>query len=252
MLVLRRAVACAMAGCLPVSGCVISDDLSPEDGGAVSYYQTSGFRGNRLLSLIAFEGGLVYGFYQSDFAAPVFPEYAYAGFFVARPQSGDDASPKEGMEFDFDAHTAIAVTLAASITSGDKFSGVLRGSTDRQPDTIFAARSSVSDIRTNTTTLGGDYDYQARSPRGSFVGVSTVSAEMTLHSQYSADCTVEAALRPRPLGNLYAVTAQIGPACSVGNGSFSGYGVQAYATGNVYLLLTNATGEGIMLLLTRR
>lgn len=63
----------AIALSLLLASCGGGGNETPADSGPVTYYGDSSFRGNHPLPLMVFEGGLVYGFYQSDFSVPLFP-----------------------------------------------------------------------------------------------------------------------------------------------------------------------------------
>lgn len=245
-----------VAGLLSVAtlmtGCGGSSEPLLEDEGKVGLYSST-FRRNQTLSLMTFEGGLTYGFYQSDFTGQHFPEYAYAGFFLARPQSPGGGSDRKGVEFYFDAESSSPISLSPPIE--DAANSASLATTLHTPtygsEPISALKASVDQLPTDTTTLPGEYVLQARSNVGSFKGIGTLSSMQTLAATDGANCHIDATLSPRSLGNIYTVHAMVGPHCAIGSGEFSGHGLQAYAAKNVFLLLTNpTTNVGILLLLS--
>ena len=103
--------ASALAFLLPACG---GDDTVRSDEGVARFYYTPFFRDGRLLTLVTFEGGLVYGFYQSDFRAPTYPDYAYAGFFAAQLSPAHVGPPSRvGTEYRFDEKEVASVVQAA-------------------------------------------------------------------------------------------------------------------------------------------
>lgn len=250
MHIVAAASVCLLASVMLV-GCGGSHDGLAEDGGRVSYYSAPDFRKFQLLSVLAFEGGLTYGFYQSDFTASPTPEFAYQGFFVARPAAGEGGTELQGIEFNFDELTASTIRLRTAGTDESTFRAVLSDRDSGTPETIVASSASVGTLPTDPSALAGTYTVQARSSAASIFGTATAGYSGDLKIELSSTCAAEATLKPRPLGNLYDVTAQFVGRCALGGGPYTGHGVQAYSTGNVYLLLTKPSGIGLLLLLSR-
>lgn len=59
-------------------------------------------------------------------------------------------------------------------------------------------------------------------------------------------------LQARSNGNVYDVTATLGPGCPIASGLFTGQAIQAYVAGNVFVLLESPNQGGVMLLLGDR
>jgi hypothetical protein len=236
-----RNAALSLASLALTSACGGGSDLRPDEGVA-RFYDTQFFRGTRSLALLTFEGGLVYGFYQSDFAAPTYPEYAYAGFFVAQPPSGI------GTEYNFESGEVSAIRLELSAQSGSNVFGTLKEVPPSEDATFSARESANAQLPTDPGMLPGAYTVQARAPSASFKATAALDAAGNL-SIASGACTVAAKLSPRQLGNLYNAVGAIAPGCNLGAGAFSGHAVQAHVTRNIYLLLTAPGQQGVMLLL---
>ena len=166
--------------------CEGSSDPLREDEGKVSYYST-GFSRSQSLFLIAFEGGLTYGFYQSDFSNPNYPEYAYAGFFVAHPQVSNFGENRLGWDFDFDAESVSPIELSPAIENGATITTTLQTQTHGK-ESIVGSKASVSELPTDTASLPGDYALQARSSVGSFKGNATLSSARALVATDLASC----------------------------------------------------------------
>jgi hypothetical protein len=245
--------ACMAVSAWALAACGGGGDSEPlrADAGPVKYHSQMYFRENRLLLLMSFEGGLVYGFYQSDFTAVEYPAYAYAGLVVARRAPGEAAGgPVEGVEHSFEEGIARPVRLTLAI---DEF-GVAQGSLTPLPggpaSPIVAFESDVSTLPTDTSRLNGDFAVQGRSVGGSLKFGARVT-EGRLSAVAEGGCAIEASLQPRPLGNLHDVQALLGPGCPLGAGSFAGHAFQAYNTDNVYVFLESSSGGALMLLLSR-
>jgi hypothetical protein len=234
-------VALSLAVLQLASACGGDHDLRPDEG-AARFYDTQFFRGTRALALLTFEGGLVYGFYQSDFATPAYPEYAYAGFFVAQLPSGI------GTEYNFEGGEVSEVGLELGAQSGSNLFGTLK-QVPPSEDSAFSVRESANaQLPTDPVSLPGAYAVQARAPGASFKAGGVLDAVGNL-SVTSGACTLTAKLLPRQLGNLYDAAGTLGPNCNIGTGAFSGHAIQAYVTRNIYLLLTAPGQQGVMLLL---
>ena len=234
-------VALSLALLSLASACGGDHDLRPDEG-AARFYDTQSFRGTRALALLTFEGGLVYGFYQSDFAASTYPEYAYAGFFVAQPPLGI------GTEYNFEDGEASAIRLELGTQSGSNVFGTLKQVPPSEDSTFSVRESANAQLPTDPALLPGAYSTQARAPGESFKAAGVLDAVGNL-SVTSGACTVVAKLSPRQLGNLYDAAGTIGPNCNLGTGSYSGHAMQAHVTRNIYLLLTAPGQQGVMLLL---
>lgn len=205
----------------------------------MSFYSDAPFRGNRPLSLILFEGGLVYGFYQSDYSAAVFPQFAYAGFFVGTADApGDAAATYRITDFDFDAKSANAGTLTLTGGGSTTVSGQLSVSSGAT-DSIGGAYASVSTAPTDTATLARAYGGYIRSVAGGAALAATLTAAGQLSASTSTGCSVSATLKPRPLGNLYDVKANLGTSCPAPVGPYRGHAFQSLLSRNVYLMLTS-------------
>jgi hypothetical protein len=231
-----------------LAACGGSDTLQP-DGGAARFDSTFFFRGGRLLALVTFEGGLVYGFYQSDFAAPTYPDYAYAGFFTARLDTQRrEAFLRVGTEYRFDERDAVPIELRLATPVGDTVFGILAQVNTGEESTFSVRESTNSRLPTDLTTLPGAYSVQARSPSSSFKATGSIDADGRL-SVATGNCSIEATLSPRQLGNLYDAVATVGSGCHLGEGRYTGHALQAYGLRNFYVFLTAPGRGGIMLLL---
>ena len=238
----------ATALALVLVACGGSDTLRPDEGAARFDY-TYFFRDGRFLALLTFEGGLVYGFYQSDFAAPTYPEYAYAGFFTASHSSRYNQDlVRVGTEYRFDERDAISIKLRLADPSGDTVFGILTQANGGEESPFSVRESTNSQLPTELATLPGAYAVQARSASGSFKASGTVDAHGRL-SIASGLCSIETSLSPRLLGNLYDVVAIVSSGCQLGEGSYTGHALQAYGLSNLYVFLTAPGRNGIMLLL---
>jgi hypothetical protein len=228
----------AVALALVLTACGGGDGDSPADSGAVSYYSDSFFRGNHSLSLILFEGGLVYGFYQSDYSAAVFPQFVYAGFFVGTTDAPPNASATYRItDFNFDDKVANPATLTLTAQGSTQVSGQLAvpgGASD-----AIVARSETSTTPTVTATLGGTYGGYIRSVDGGSALSASLSAAGQLSASTAGGCTFTATLTPRELGNLYDTEATLSAACPSPAGHYRGHALQSYGTRNVYLMLVD-------------
>ena len=242
-----RKIASSLAFITLVSACGGGRDLWPNEG-TVRFYDTQFFRGNRLLGLLTFEGGLIYGFYQSDFSAPTYPEYTYAGFFVAQPAPQQGPTVRAGTEYNFDDGEVSAIRLELGAQSGDNVFGTLTQVPTSAESTFSARESGNSQLATDPASLPGTYAVQARSPGASIKATGVLDAAGNL-SVGTGACAMEAKLSPRQFGNLYDVAATLAPNCNLGAGAFTGHAIQAFVTRNVYLLLTAPGQGGVMLLL---
>ena len=192
---------------------------------------------------------MVYGFYQSDFAAPTYPEYAYAGFFTASHSSRYNQDlVRVGTEYRFDERDAISVKLQLADPSGDTVFGILTQANGGEESPFSVRESTNSQLPTELATLPGAYAVQARSASGSFKASDTVDAHGRL-SIASGLCSIETSLSPRLLGNLYDVVAIVSSGCQLGEGSYTAHALQAYGLSNLYVFLTAPGRNGIMLLL---
>jgi hypothetical protein len=233
---------------LALAACGGSDTLQSDEGAARFDY-TYFFREGRLLALVTFEGGLVYGFYQSDFSAPTYPEYVYAGFFTARLDTlRDEALLRVGTEYRFEERNAVPIELRLAAPSGDTVFGILTQVNTGEESPFSVRESTNSRLPTDPTTLPGAYAVQARSPSSSFKATGTVDADGRL-SVATGNCSLEAVLSPRQLGNLYDAVATVGSGCQIGEGRYTGHALQAYGLPNFYVFLTAPGRGGIMLLL---
>lgn len=242
-----RSTASSLAFLVLASACGGGSDLRPDEG-AVRFYSDQSFRSHQPLALLTFEGGLVYGFYQSDFRAPVFPEYVYAGFFVAQPASQLESGLRAGREYSFDAGEVSSVQLELEAPFPDSILGRLTQVSTSESATFSALESADSERPTDRAALPGTYAVQARSSEASFKASGTVDASGNL-SLIAGACTVTAELSPRRLGNLYDAAATLSADCPLGAGPFSGHAVQSYGARNVFLMLTAPGRRGVMLLL---
>ena len=236
-----RSAASTFTLVLLAAACGGGHDLQPDDG-AARFYDTPFFRGGRSLAVLTFEGGLTYGFYQSDFSEPPYPEYVYAGFFVSQAPSG------AGSDYDFENGATTSIQLELGTQAGTDVRGTIRRPPPMEDFPFTIRESANARLPTNPVSLPGTYAVQARGPAASFKAVATLDQAHNL-SVTSGACTLAAKLSPRRLGNLYDVTATIGPSCGLGEGAFSGHAVQAYVTPNIYLFLTAPGQHGVMLLL---
>jgi hypothetical protein len=107
-------------------GCGGSDSAADGDQGAVRYYSTLYFQQNQLLALMSFDGGFIYGFYQPDLSTPVYPDFAYAGFFVVKRDSSASPENRVGTNFDFDAHARSDVSLLNVDANDLRFTATLQ------------------------------------------------------------------------------------------------------------------------------
>jgi hypothetical protein len=249
---------------LASSGCGGSEDngtiaAQSEDAGPVRFLSTSyNFRGNQLLLLMSFAGGLTYGFYQADFTRPSY-EYAYDGMFVVRRLPGARSSdPTIGLDYDFQNGTTRPATLA--LAAPNEFGIALGALTNvvavppantTVTEPIGARESDNASLDTNPTTLSGTYAVQGRSVNASLKFPARID-NGRLTAMAADGCALEATLQPRPKGNVYDVKATFGPGCPIAAGAFEGHALQAYVADNVILLLESPTQGGVMLLLGSR
>ena len=225
-----------LAGALILASCG-GGDVSPTDSGLVAYYGTYGFRGSRLLALIVFEGGLVYGFYQSDFTSAIFPEFAYAGFFVGESSSpGEAKATYRGYDYDFERKTTYPSVVTLEVSPA-RLDGLLKDA-GRDDDT-FAAYSFAETSTTPTIprTLR-DYDGYIRTVNQSMSIQASLSVAGVFSLSDGAGCTVRGNLAPRPIGNLLDAEATFSASCAAPAGRYTGHALQAFNANNVYVMLT--------------
>jgi hypothetical protein len=239
----RRAVAGLLRALTVLSAFVLvacggTDAVLEEDQGTVRFYATS-FSRSDSLALIQFEGGLIYGFYQSDISRPTYPEFAYAGFFVSGPDHA-------GYDFDFDAKARIPISLLGFSATEKALDATLHAASG--DESLVAPRAPGDTLATDTSLLPGTYAVQVRSVRGGLKGAASVDTNGTLSAALADGCVIAVKLASRPLANLYDAAATIGIGCPLGSGAFSGHALQNAATRNVYVLLVSPAGEGLMLL----
>jgi hypothetical protein len=196
------------------------------------------FRDNHSLSLMLFEGGLVYGIYQSNYKSEVSPEFVYAGFFVGttNDQLGG-ASTYRTTDFNFEDHASTAATLKLVGRGSESVDGQLTISGGAS-DIIGATSGDASTMSTDTTTLAGTYVGYLRSVSGGVTLSASIDATGKLSATALAGCSISATLKPRKLGHLYDAEATIGASCPSPAGRYVGHGMQSFGTRNVYLMLT--------------
>lgn len=237
------AIACAVLA----SACGGSDDTSRPDDGPVRYYDTN-FRQNQLVSLVSFGGGLVYGFYQEDFSQPQYPDFAYAGFFIATHDASlPSSSNRVGRDYRFDSAEVVPISLVDFNATGEALAGKIESA--QGVETLYASRATVDELATNTAQLIGTYAVQARSTADSRKGTASISPTGDLAANLPGGCSVSGKLVPRATGNLYDATVTFSPTCTLARGPLDGHALQSYSSRNTYLLLTAESGVGVLLLL---
>jgi hypothetical protein len=166
--IVRGACMTAVVSGLAACGGGGGNESPRADAGPVRYHWQTFFRDGRALFLMSFEGGLVYGFYLSDFTAVEYPSYAYAGLFIARRPAGVPAgSPVSGVEHSFEEGAALPVQLTLAINEYGVALGSLTRSNAGTTSPIGGPESEVSGLATDTSRLSGDYAVQGRSVGGS-------------------------------------------------------------------------------------
>jgi len=233
-----------------------TETVLPEDSGPVRYLSQPSFRGQRLLLLMSFKGGLTYGFYQFDSASPVPIGYAYAGLFIVkRPPDASEKEPASGLDFNFEQGLSSEATLVLSPPNEHGITlGTLRVSSARSPAStpevteLALTESHNSTLDTSSARLAGTFAAQGRSTSGSLRFAATIE-NGRLRAAAVDGCEIDARLVPRPKGNLYDVTANLGVGCALGAGDFSGHALQDYLVGNVFVFLESPQRAGVMLLL---
>lgn len=232
-----------------------------EDGGEAAFYNTYFYRGNRLLALVTFEGGLVYGLYQDDFSAPPVSEFSYAGFFVGkRTLSRGSTQTYAGVDFNFESGTVDPMDLSLSISLRESqvvpnrviaFGELHRPG--QEADIISATRADeAAAAQTDTSRMAGGYSGYARSVGDGLQVTAAVDAGGAFHVESVAGCTISGTLSARPLGNLFDATAAMGKACPSEAGSYAGHALRVPSTGQLLVVLTSERREnGTLLVLLR-
>lgn len=233
---------------LSVAGCGDSGDDRRVDDGPVKYYSAT-FRQSQLVSLMSFDGGLVYGFYQDDFTQPQFPEFAYAGFFVASPSaSAPDAKTRIGQDYRFNTRETVRLSLVDLHATDRDLTASIQS--NLETEALVASRAPIDELSTDTSTLQGDYAVQARSTIDSRKGTASIDPAGSVRIDLPDGCIVTGSLNGRRKGNLYDAGLTFSASCSVANGLHVGHAFQRYSTRNTYVLLTSKSGSGVLLLLS--
>ncbi|MFM2059321.1 MAG: hypothetical protein RLY71_3706 [Pseudomonadota bacterium] len=237
-----------IAFALLASGCGGSDGPMRTDFGKVHYYDTN-FRQNQLVSLMMFEGGLVYGFYQDELPQQPSPEFTYAGFFVAsRGAQGSSDSVRVGKDYRFNTRETFAISLSDFAATDQALSFGIES--NQGTENLQASRETTDELDTNSASLPGTYLVQARSTVESLKGNASIGESGALQIELPGACQVTGLLAARPKGNLYDTSVKFASGCSLASGKFSGHAFQSFLTGVTYVMLTSTTGDGVLLLLT--
>jgi hypothetical protein len=156
--IVRGACMAAVVSGLAACGGGGGNESPRADAGPVRYHWKTFFRDGRALFLMSFEGGLVYGFYQSDLTAVEYPSYAYAGLFIARRPAGVPAgSPVSGVEHSFEEGAALPVQLTLAINEYGVALGSLTRSNAGTTSPIGGPESEVSGLATDTVLGSGSH-----------------------------------------------------------------------------------------------
>ena len=221
-------------------GCGGSDADGPDqtDSGTAEYYATYWLSDYRPLYLMRFEGGLVYGFYLSDYGGQTFPEFPYAGFFVAHADSpGPLPATYRGYEFDFDGKAKLPVQLDLLGVSGNWIDGAYkRGSDEVAP--LFPSWYATVETDPTKHTLAGSYGGYVRAVAASSSVEATLDEGGTLALKTATGCRIEGKLTARPLGNLYQTEVTLGSQCPAPAGHYAGHAFQSW-TRDVFIMLAS-------------
>lgn len=242
-----------IAALLVLASCGGGDSTGDDAGDPIAYYSTMTYRDNRILALMVFEGGPVYGFFQSDSNAPEPPEFVYAGFFVGQLDSQPPPQSRyKGQEFDFDRKAASPVEVTLEGLPLQSVSGSIRRETGGS-DTFTASYAAAARRPTDTSMLAGHYTGKLRSVTEEGSLQASVDAEGNLSATMPGGCTVTTQLKARPRGNAYDAEAVLGPLCPTLAGRYTGRASQSWANDNIYVMLTSEGFEkGVFLHLFSR
>ena len=243
-----------IAALLVLASCGGGDSTGNDAGDPVAYYSTMTYRGSRILALMVFEGGPVYGFFQSDYVnAPQTPEFVHAGFFVGQLDSQPPPlSRYKAREFDYERKAAGPVDVTLEGLSLQSVSGSIQreiGSSD-----TFTATYAADALKpTDTSMLAGRYTGTLRSVSEEGTLQASVDADGTLSATMPGGCTVTTQLKARPRGNAYDAEAVLGPLCPTLAGHYAGRALQSWANNNLYVMLTSeGFDKGVFLHLFNR
>lgn len=229
-----------IAALLVLASCGGGDSTGNDAGSPVAYYSTMTYRNDRILALMVFEGGPVYGFFQSDYYnAPEPPQFVYAGFFVGQLDSQPPPlSRYKGQEFDFDRKAAGPVEVTLEGLSLQSVSGSIRHEAGSS-DTFTANYSATARKPTDTSMLAGRYTGTLRSVTEEGSLQASVDADGNLSATMPGGCTVTTQLKARPQGNAYDAEAVLGPLCPTLAGHYTGRAAQSWGNDNIYVMLTS-------------
>lgn len=253
----RLVAACALTATLLLGACGGGGDDAPEpaDDGPVTYASDSFYRGHRALNLMMFEGGRLYGLYQSDYSAPKLPTYVQAGFFVAqRVSQAPYRAVYRGRDFDFERQQTFDIELTVTRDAPPwPASPYLAGQIDRQPstasDSFYATTlEDASGASADRARLPGRYEGQWQTVRQRGLVEATIDEAGGLIVRAPDGCTLVARLTGRPDDDLLDVEATVSDGCSLPRGGHEGHALHG-GNENVYVLLGQPDGDGDGLML---
>ena len=243
-----------IAALLALASCGGGDTTGNDAVDPVAYYSTMTYRDSRILALMVFEGGPLYGFFQvADYTVQEPPAFVYAGFFVGQLDSQPPPlSRYKGYEFDFDRKEAGPVEVTLEGLSLQSVSGSIQREVG-QSDTFTASSAAAALRSTDTSMLAGHYTGTLRSVTEEGHLQASVDAEGNLSATMPSGCTVTTQLKARPRANLYDAEAVLGPLCPTLAGPYTGRAAQSWANNNIYVMLTSEGFEkGVFLHLFSR